>query len=244
VGGGTHSNIELAMAVDPDVYFTFYSAYPEFNLHPKLWEAGVTAFPMADHMETTPLGRAEWVKLLALLVNKEAQANEWFAGVEAEYEALKASTSNVADRPRVLYGSPDTRDSWQLRGDRNYFATLVRDAGGEYFWERGGASSLERGPYEEVLHDSASTAVWISASGLFGVDNIEQLIAKDARNAWLHPVKMRRVHSLDRGAAGAWTSPWGDQSLDQPHRALADLIRVIHPEIALAHEELFIRHLD
>ena len=79
VGGGTPSNIELAMAVNPDVHFTFYSAYPEFNLHPKLWEVGVTAFPMADHMESAPLGRAEWVKLLALLVNKEAHANEWFA---------------------------------------------------------------------------------------------------------------------------------------------------------------------
>jgi len=244
VGGGTHSNIELAMAVDPDVHFTFYSAYPEFNLHPKLWEVGVTAFPMADHMETTPLGRAEWVKLLALLVNKEALASEWFAGVAQEYETLRALTQKVSERPRVLYGSPDTRDSWEVRGDRNYFAQLVRDAGGEYFWERGGASSWEHGAYEEALYRSAETLLWVGSSGLSGIDSIDQLVAKDGRYAWLRPVQMRRVHALDRGSAGAWTSPWTDQSIDKPHRALADLIRAIHPEIAVEHPELFIRQLD
>ena len=244
VGGGTHSNIELAMAVDPDVHFTFYSAYPEFNLHPKLWEVGVTAFPMADHMETTPLGRAEWVKLLALLVNKEAHANTWFADVAHEYEALRALTSDVAERPRVLYGMADTRDSWELRGDRNHFAQLVRDAGGEYFWERGGASSWEHGAFEEALYRSASTLLWVGGSGLSGIDSIDQLVAKDGRYAWLRPVQMERVHALDRGSAGAWTSPWTDQSIDKPHRALADLIRAIHPEIAVEHPAIFVRRLD
>lgn len=244
VGGGTHSNIELAMAVDPDVHFTFYSAYPEFNLHPKLWEVGVTAFPMADHMETSPLGRAEWVKLLALLTNREARAEAWFDQTEEAYEQLRAMTADVSERPQVLYGSPDTRDSWEVRGDRNYFAQLVRDAGGEYFWERGGASSWEHAAYEEALHRSAETVLWVDAMGLSGVDSVEQLLAKDGRFAWLRPVEMKRVHALDRGGTGAWTSPWTDQSMDKPHRMLADLIRAIHPEIAVQHEEFFIRQLD
>ena len=244
VGGGTHSNIELAMAVNPDVHFTFYSAYPEFNLHPKLWEVGVTAFPMADHMESAPLGRAEWVKLLALLVNKEAHANEWFADLEPRYEALRTLTQDISERPHVLYGSPDTRDSWEVRGHRNYFAQLVRDAGGEYFWERGGASSWEHGAYEEALYRSAETVLWVGNAGLSGIESIDQLVAKDGRNAWLRPVQMRRVHALDRGSASAWTSPWTDQSIDKPHRALADLIRAIHPEIAVQYPEMFMRGLD
>lgn len=244
VGGGTHSSIELAMAVDPDVHFTFYSVYPEWNLHPKLWEVGVTAFPMADHMETTPLGRAEWVKLLALLTNQEAQAGPWFDETRQAYDAIRALTADVEHRPQVLYGSPATRDSWEVRGDRNHFAQLIRDAGGEYFWERGGASSYEFGPYEETLHRSAQTVVWVGSMGLTGIDSIEQLLAKDGRSAWLRPVQMERVYALDRGAAGAWTSPWTDQSIDKPHRALADLVRVIHPQIAVEHEEYFIRQLS
>lgn len=244
VGGGTHSDIELAMAVAPDVHFTFYSVYPTWNLHPKLWELGVTAVPMADHMDTTPLGRAEWVKLLSLFVNREAQANEWFRGVAGQYEQLSALTADVTHRPRVLYGTPDTRGSWELRGDTNHFARLIHDAGGEYFWERGGASSWEHAPYEEALYGSATTMLWIGGMGLTGIDSIDQLLAKDSRFEWLRPVRMERVHALDRGGAGAWTAPWTDQSMDKPHRLLADLIRVLHPSIAVEHKEMFLRTLE
>ena len=244
VSGGTHSNIELAMAVDPDVHLTFYSAYPEFNLHPKLWEVGVTAFPMADHMEMTPLGRSEWVKLLALLTNREAHANDWFDQAERDYEALRTLTADVSHRPPVLYGTPDSRDFWQVRGDRNYFAQLVRDAGGEYFWERGGASSWEHAAYEDALYRSADTLLWVGITGMAGVESVDQLVASDGRFAWLRPVQMERVYALDHSEAGAWTSRWTDQSLDKPERALADLVRVIHPEIAVEHEEYFIRPLD
>ncbi|MEJ7607275.1 MAG: hypothetical protein WKF37_13670 [Bryobacteraceae bacterium] len=71
LGGGTHSNIENTLALHPDLYFTFYSVYPQSNMHPKLWEVGIKAAPISDHTETTPLGRAEWLKYLSLFFNKE-----------------------------------------------------------------------------------------------------------------------------------------------------------------------------
>jgi iron complex transport system substrate-binding protein len=161
VGSGTHSNIELAMAVAPDVYFTFYSAYPQGNLHPKLWELGVHALPMADHMEPTPLGRAEWFAYLALLVNLERDAASHLAQVEAEYERLRTLTAGVADRPMVMTGTSETRDIWDLRGHQNNFAALIHDAGGQYFWHDGGASSYVRPSYERVLHASGDAVIWI-----------------------------------------------------------------------------------
>lgn len=94
VGSGTHSNIELAMAVAPDVHFTFYSAYPQSNMHPKLWELGVRALPMGDHMEPTPLGRAEWLAYLAALSNREGQALAHLTAVERDYEALRALSAS------------------------------------------------------------------------------------------------------------------------------------------------------
>ena len=120
----------------------------------------------------------------------------------------------------------------------------MRDAGGEYFWERGGASSWEHAAYEDALYRSADTLLWVGITGLGGVESVDQLVASDGRFAWLRPVQMERVYALDRSGAGAGTSRWTDQSLDKPERALADLVRVIHPEIAVEHEEYFIRPLD
>lgn len=118
VGSGTHSNIELAMAVSPDVHFTFYSAYPQSNLHPRLWEMGVKALPLADHMEPTPLGRAEWLVYLGILTNRERSASRVFDSIESRYEALRARARGVTARPVVMTGRSDTRDSWDLRGGR------------------------------------------------------------------------------------------------------------------------------
>jgi iron complex transport system substrate-binding protein len=242
VGSGTHSNIELAMAVMPDVYFTFYSAYPQGNLHPKLWELGVRALPMADHMEPTPLGRAEWFAYLALLVNRERDAAAYLAEVEADYERLRALTADVTERPIVMTGSSETRDIWDLRGHQNNFATLIHDAGGQYFWHDGGASSYVRPSYERVLYASGDAAIWIG--GPNRVASHDELVARDGRHAFMQPVRLRRVYALDRDGLGTWTFPWVDQSLERPHAILADLIRVIHPAIAYAHRDVFIRALE
>ncbi len=242
VGSGTHSNIELAMAAAPDVHFTFYSAYPQGNMHPQLWELGVRALPMADHMEPTPLGRAEWFGYLAVLVNLEGEAGPYLTEVEREYEALRALTAGVTTRPVVMTGSSETRDIWDLRGHLNNFARLIHDAGGEYFWHDGGASSYVRPSYERVLHASASALLWVG--GPNDVPTYEALVNQDARHALMRPVQMRRVHALDRGGLGSWTYPWVDQSLERPQAILADLIRVLHPELAPTHAETFIRALE
>lgn len=242
VGSGTHSNIEMAMAVQPDVYFTFYSAYPQSNLHPKLWELGVHALPMADHMETTPLGRAEWYAFLALLVNRERDATAYLDEVEAEYDRLRALTRHVASRPVVMTGQSESRDIWNLRGHQNNLAALIHDAGGQYFWHEGGASSYVRESYERVLYAADDAALWIG--GPNRVASHADLVAHDPRHAFMQPVRLKRVYALDRDGLGTWTYPWVDQSLERPHAILADLIRVIHPDIAYAHRDVFIRPLE
>lgn len=42
-----------------------------------------------DYMETSALGRAEWVRFYGLLFGKEAEADSLFAGVEEAYLSLR-----------------------------------------------------------------------------------------------------------------------------------------------------------
>jgi iron complex transport system substrate-binding protein len=242
VGSGTHSNIELAMAVAPDVHFTFYSAYPQSNMHPRLWEMGVRALPLADHMEPTPLGRAEWLLYLAALANREAEATAAFATIERRYEALRARTRDVRNRPTVMMGWSETRDVWDLRGGDNNFAALIHDAGGEYFWREGGTSSYVRPPYESVLYQSSYAMFWIG--GPNRIASHRDLVEADARHAYVRPVLERRVFALDRGGVGTWTYPWVDQSLDRPDAILADLISVLHPDLTADDALVYVRALE
>ncbi|KAJ2004312.1 hypothetical protein GGI04_001501 [Coemansia thaxteri] len=47
------------------------------------------------------LGKAEWIKFVAAFFNKEAEANQIFAGIESRYNALKTSAASTAAKKTI-----------------------------------------------------------------------------------------------------------------------------------------------
>jgi iron complex transport system substrate-binding protein len=84
--------------VNPDVVFTFTRRSP-IPIRIRIWDVGITGVPMADHFEPTPLGRSEWMKLLALFFNREREAEQEFPEVEARYVSLTAMAASVERFP-------------------------------------------------------------------------------------------------------------------------------------------------
>jgi iron complex transport system substrate-binding protein len=243
LGGGTHSNIENTLAVRPDLYFTFYSAYPTYNLHPKLWEVGIKAVPFSEHTEPTPLGHAEWIKYLALFFNVESKANNHFEQAELAYKELAARTRNVSERPEVMAGWSENKDQWYLYGGRNYMAGLIYDAGGKYFWNADQiAGSLVYTSFERVFDESAEALFWTTAP--FVGTNLRALTNVDPRVDHFRPVQDKNVHGWIGGSKIPWRYPMADQSLDKPHALLADLMSVLHPELIPDYKREFLRRLD
>jgi len=229
--GYAHANIEPMMAVRPDVYLSFYSAYPQFNLHPQLQRVGVRALPQADHLEGHPLGRAEWLKFLALLVNREAEANRRFAQVESEYLHWRDLAAQATrKRPAVMAGFPSGRDSFEVFGALNQRAQLLIDAGGEYVLsglrKRG---SLLQVSFEEAYLAGAEAPVWIGVQS--GHTSLAHMLEISPRTGWFASVRAGQVYAFDKDYIGAWASPAQDNSMTRPHLALAELVKVLHPEL-------------
>ncbi|SDV03957.1 ABC transporter substrate-binding protein [Pseudomonas mucidolens] len=228
--GYAHANIEPIMAVRPDVYLSFYSAYPQFNLHPQLQRVGVRALPQADHLEGHPLGRAEWLKFLALLVNREAKANRQFAQVEQEYLHWRNLAAQARQRPAIMAGFPSGRDSFEVFGALNQRAQLLTDAGGDYVLSglRKHGSLLQVG-FEEAYVAGAEAPVWIGVQS--GHASLAQMLEITPRAAWFAAARAGQVYVFDKGSIGAWASPAHDNGMTRPHLALAELVQVLHPEL-------------
>jgi iron complex transport system substrate-binding protein len=233
VGVGTHSTIELAMAVAPEVVFTFYSAFADANIHARLWEAGVVGVPLGDHFEATPLGRAEWMKFLALFFNVERRASDEFAGVAERYEDLRRLTKTVAVRPKVLLGGPSTRTRWALNGGRNYMARMIEDAGGQYVWTSDSQRSLDLADVEQVYELSASASHWIAYPT--GARTLAALVDDEPRLQHFGAVRRDGVFFYDKGRTPTGGYPQANDSVARPDATLADLIRILHPELLPAH---------
>lgn len=229
MSGYAHGNIEPLMALDPDVYFTFHSAYPQFNMHPRLWALGIRAVPHGDILESTPLGRAEWMKVLAMLTNTEARANVIFDRVERQYRSIADLVPHDKTPPRVMAGTASQRDVIELFGGRNQRAQMLRDAGARYVLDddRFPGSWLTTS-FERVYAAGADAPFWIGTRP--GIQTIDALIAANPHHRWFEAaVGGGNVYALDQGYKGMFAYHFEDQSLNNPHVVLAEIVAVLHP---------------
>ena len=226
-----HGNGEQAAALGADLFFTFYSAYPDANIHPLLKRLGVVSAPQADHTEPTPLGRAEWIKYLALFFNLEKRANQLFDERAARYVELRALTANVEARPLVQLGYPESRDEWSQAGGRNQLYRMIEDAGGRHAWHDNAiAGSLTYAPMEKLFDRAAGAEVWLG-NFMPGAADMATLRRDHPRLTWLRAVQGGRVYWFDAGKVGPFANSWSDQGMTEPQDALAELIAILHPEL-------------
>lgn len=229
VGGDAHGSIEGIIAIAPEVFLTFYSAYPEANMHPQLQALGVRAIPQADHHEPHPLGRAEWLKLLALMTNRESAGQALFDRIEARYAHIAAIASTAPSRPLVMGGFAAGRDSFEIFGGANQRARLIADAGGRPIAHDRHPGSFVLAPFEAIYARGIDAPVWLGAAP--GSASVEHLIARNALNGWFRASREAAVFAWDRGYAGAWQFPSNEVGMTRPHVFLNEAVRALHPAL-------------
>jgi len=99
---GANLVLENILVLRPDLVLTSATGNAQYDDHPQLMRANQPVVVTSAYMESHPLGRAEWIKVIGLLFDREAEAREVFEAVRAEYERLAALAANVEERPTIL----------------------------------------------------------------------------------------------------------------------------------------------
>ncbi|MGN1214441.1 MAG: ABC transporter substrate-binding protein, partial [Bacteroidaceae bacterium] len=123
-GSSMNPNIEQIIAFDTDALLMSPFKGTSYGL---LEKTGLPIVECADYMETSALGRAEWIKFYGMLVGKEAQSIEYFNGVRDRYLRLKTSAAKAAERPRLLVDILNG-SAWFQPGGNSIYGTMFRDA--------------------------------------------------------------------------------------------------------------------
>lgn len=132
--------------------------------HGALDRLGIPLIECADYMETSPLGRAEWMKFYGMLFGQTERADSLFAEVEKAYNAIKVQAAKHAQKPTVMC---DLRmgNVWYQPGGNSTMGRLITDAGGKYLWadrQESGSLSLD---FESVFARARQADVWIIKYG-------------------------------------------------------------------------------
>jgi iron complex transport system substrate-binding protein len=239
VGLDGNLNDELIITLHPGVLMTMTNPEAPFAKYKTLMDAGVPVLPNAEWLETTPLGRAEWVKLMAALVNREDLVNKKFDNVEKTYDSLAQLGRRAATHPHVIIGMP-FKGTWYTPAGESYMAVFLRDAGAGYRWaDTRGTGSLALN-FETVAPEALKAEYWLN---LAGVDSKKDIAASDSRYEGFKSFQTNGIYNNtlrtnERGSNDYWES-----GAVNPQLILADMIHIVHPELLPGHTLVYYKQL-
>jgi iron complex transport system substrate-binding protein len=240
VGSGAGVNVELLLDVNPDLIMTHAVETPQHNAHPKLLEAGLKVALNAAYMDTSPLGRTEWMKFVALFFNREATAERLFHDIVAAYERLTNLTRHVQIKP-IVFAQAEYQGTWFMPGGNSYQARFLKDAGATYLWADDDSSGSLRLDFEAVFERASKADFWLVNTS--GWERLQDVLAADERYANFAALQQGRVYNNNARLNAHGGNDYWETGVANPHLVLADLIKIFHPELVPDHELIWYRPL-
>ncbi len=226
-GNSAHPDAERLLSLHPEALFV---APMQNGRYATLEEAGLQLVMCTDYMETTPLGRAEWMRFFGLLMGCENRADSLFNNVVASYNSLKEKTTKIKQRPTLLC---DTKQgaAWHVPGGGSYLGQLYADAGLNYIfgsYEQSGSVALN---FETVFSKAAAADFWFIKYASPTTFSYESLAADNVAYKRFTAWQNRRIYGCNTLEA-----PFYEEVPFHPERLLRDVISICHPQLLPRHK--------
>lgn len=221
IGSSSSPSMERIIDLSPDVLIL--SPYEANRNDHVLDKTGVAVIRMVDYMETTPLGRAEWLKLLGALYGDIDKATRLYDSTVKKYKDIAGRISVSNSRPMVLTDT-EVSGTWYMPGGESYAARMVADAGGLVPWHETTSTGSLPCDYEAVYERAVDAPVWIMRT--FGTTTLSELRKSNPLNAGFKAFKDGNVYYTDTS-----TGTFFDDIAFHPDRILSDYASMLHPEI-------------
>lgn len=221
---------EVIIAINPDVIFI--SPFKRGG-YDAIRNVDIPMIPHLGYKELTPLGQAEWIKVIGLLTGIPDKANLEFSEIERNYNELKSLVDTVDYRPTVFSGEM-RGGNWYAVGGNSFLAQLFRDAGGDYFLKDNKESGGVTLDYETVYSNAAHSDYWRIVNSFDGDFSYDVLKKQDLRytdfDAWKnHGVIYCNMKEV----------PFYESMPIEPEVVLADIIHIFHPDLLPAHQPIY-----
>ncbi|MFN3839993.1 MAG: ABC transporter substrate-binding protein [Cyclobacteriaceae bacterium] len=219
-------DLERLALLKPDMVMA-YTMKADIGQFKKIQAMGIPVVINAEYLEKHPLGRAEWIKFIALFYNKEDMADSIFSAIEQEYLRTRALAESETTKPTVLSGIL-YRDAWFLPGGQNYAARMLSDAGCRYLWSDDPSNGFLELSFESVYERAQSADLWI---GVASFTSLREMEASDRRYTQFKPFTEKRVYTYNarKGAKGG--SEFLEIGYLRPDIILKDLVKIAHPHL-------------
>lgn len=234
-GSSMQPDIERIIALKPEGLFI--SPFENSGGYGKLDKLHIPIIETADYMETSPLGRAEWMKFYGLLFKSEERSDSLFSSIEKEYMTLKAEAAKLPQGLSILT-ERKMGNVWYVPGGKSTMGILLKDANAKYiFADDTHSGSLAYGP-ERILSKGTQVDVW--AFKYFGGKALSKndLLAEYEGYKVLKAFNSNSIYQVDTS-----TQPYFELTSFHPEILLREFIILAHPKATQFGKLRFYQHL-
>lgn len=234
-GSSMQPDIERIIALKPEGLFI--SPFENSGGYGKLDKLHIPIIETADYMETSPLGRAEWMKFYGLLFKSEERSDSLFSSIEKEYMTLKAEAAKLPLGLSILT-ERKMGSVWYVPGGKSTMGILLKDANAKYiFADDTHSGSLAYGP-ERILSKGTQIDVW--AFKYFGGKALSKsdLLAEYEGYKALKTFNQNSIYQVDTS-----TQPYFELTSFHPEILLREFIILAHPKATQFGKLRFYQHL-
>lgn len=234
-GNGTNPTVEKIIDTDADA--VLLSPFQNSGGYGKVEKIGIPIIEVADYMETSALGRAEWMKFYGMLFGEEERADSMFKEIERRYSELTAMASKANDRLSVLFDR-QTGSVWYMPGGRSTIGGLLRDANANHPFSADKHSGSIPLPFESVLEHAAHCDVWMIRYGAPHDLTLADLKADKDGYSQFKAWQTGNVYGCNTNH-----STFFEDTPFNPDKLLRDFIVICHPSLAdsLGQPEYFVK---
>lgn len=228
VGDGMNPNIEKIIDLHPDAILL--SPFENSGGYGRVEKLNVPIIECADYMETSSLGRAEWMRFYGLLFGKKTEADAMFAAVERNYKDLQELVKPISFAPSVMCDLK-TSSTWYTPGGNSTIAKLYSDAGANYIFREDTHSGSLPYPFEVIFEKGQQTDFWLIRYNQPVDKTYGELEKEFAPYAGFRAFKERNIYGCNTNRV-----PFYEETPFHPDWLLKDLIKIFHPSLSEGHE--------
>lgn len=188
-----------------------------------LGNTGLPLLAWPDYYETDPRGRAEWIKLVGILTQKEDEAKLLFDSILDAYNTYTILVESLDKMPGVLADKAFS-GQWYVPGGKSYMASFFAHAGARYLWADNTSKASVPLDMETILHKANQADYWRIAHAAPQGYSLDILAKENALYAGIKPFREGKVIFCNTSRSGYF-----EKGIYEPHLILADLIYFFHP---------------
>ena len=230
IGDDMQPSMEQILLLNPDLVILY--TYAQGDPIPAQVEAlGIPILYCNEWTETTPLARAEWIRVFGSVFGCLNHADSIYASVRDTYGRMRAIGDRQLAMGKSIMSGMSWRGTWYVPAGGTFMGHLFRDAGAQYKYEDNPSTSSIPLTMEQAIQDFSQADVWVGCEA----NSLKELEAIDKKHTWFKAYQAEQVYNFRRRALPSGANDFWESGTVHPERILQDLQHILEGDTTQLH---------